>query len=84
MPKDGQSRTGSVIWFNRNRGYGWIEVDGMTQNAYVHHSDIHAGGRYRNLKTNQKVRFNLVNQQDDMLKATDVTILNGMYRAYSV
>jgi len=51
-------------------------VDGEEQDAYVHFSDINAKG-YRTLEDGQKVGFTLVRQEDDMLKATEVTMPNG-------
>ena len=77
MSKKATLKTGTVVWFNGRQGYGWISVDGEDQDAYVHFTDINAKG-YRTLEDGQKVRFSLVRQEDDMLKAVKVTLPNGM------
>jgi cold shock protein len=34
--------TGSIIWFDRARGYGYIEPDDGGSNVFVHHTAIDA------------------------------------------
>jgi len=76
MSKKTDSRIGTVVWFNGRQGYGWINVDGEEQDAYVHFSDINAKG-YKTLEDGQKVKLTLVRQDNDMLKAIKVTMPNG-------
>ena len=49
---------GSVKWFNNEKGYGFIAVDGG-QDVFVHYSAIQADG-YRSLDENQRVEFEVV------------------------
>jgi CspA family cold shock protein len=49
---------GSVKWFNNEKGYGFIAVDGG-QDVFVHYSAIQADG-YRSLDENQRVEFDVV------------------------
>jgi len=46
---------GTVKWFNNEKGYGFIAVDGG-QDVFVHYSAIQSDG-YRSLDENQRVEF---------------------------
>jgi len=48
--------TGTVKWFNSEKGYGFISQDDGGPDVFVHFSAI-AGNGYRNLEENQKVEF---------------------------
>jgi CspA family cold shock protein len=48
--------TGTVKWFNANKGYGFITPDDGGADLFVHHSEIKAAG-YTSLKEGQKVEF---------------------------
>jgi CspA family cold shock protein len=45
-----------VKWFNNEKGYGFIAVDGG-QDVFVHYSAIQSDG-YRSLDEGQRVEFN--------------------------
>jgi cold shock protein len=47
---------GRVKWFNENKGYGFIEVDGQEKDVFIHHSAIQMQG-FRTLYEGQRVRF---------------------------
>ena len=47
--------TGTVKWFNSEKGYGFISQDDGPD-VFVHFSAI-SGNGYRNLEENQKVEF---------------------------
>jgi CspA family cold shock protein len=49
---------GSVKWFNNEKGYGFIAVDGG-EDVFVHYSAIQSDG-YRSLDENQRVEFDVV------------------------
>jgi CspA family cold shock protein len=49
--------TGTVKWFNDQKGFGFISQDGG-KDVFVHHSAIQASG-FRNLTENQKVSFEI-------------------------
>jgi CspA family cold shock protein len=51
-------QTGTVKWFNAEKGYGFIEVEGGND-VFVHFSAIVAEG-YKTLDEGQKVQFNVV------------------------
>ena len=50
--------TGTVKWFNGEKGYGFIAQDGGGPDVFVHFSAIEGSG-YRNLEENQMVEFEI-------------------------
>jgi len=48
--------TGTVKWFNPNKGYGFISPDEGGEDLFVHHSEIQTQG-YASLDEGQKVEF---------------------------
>jgi CspA family cold shock protein len=53
---------GTVKWFNGEKGFGFIQVDGGGPDVFVHFSAI-AGGGYRSLEEGQKVEFDVTRGQ---------------------
>ena len=47
---------GTVKWFNAEKGYGFITVEGGSQDVFVHYSAIDMGG-YKVLEEGQSVTF---------------------------
>ena len=52
---------GTVKWFNSDKGYGFIAVEGGPD-VFVHFSVI-TGGGYRSLEEGQKVEFDITQGQ---------------------
>ena len=48
--------TGTVKWFNPNKGYGFIVQDDGSDDLFVHHTEIKVDG-YRSLHEDQEVEF---------------------------
>ena len=65
--------TGSVKWFNGEKGYGFITQDDGGPDVFVHFSAI-AGAGYRNLDENQKVEFE-VTQGPKGAQASNVRVI---------
>lgn len=63
---------GTVKWFNAEKGYGFITVDGGEQDIFVHWSAIQMDG-YRSLEEGQQVEFE-VGQGDKGPQAESVTL----------
>jgi CspA family cold shock protein len=64
--------TGTVKWFNSNKGYGFIERDNG-KDVFVHYSAI-SGTGYRSLQEGQRVEFTVV-QGDKGPQAQDVVVV---------
>ena len=64
--------TGTVKWFNGDKGFGFIEREGG-KDVFVHFSAIQGAG-FRNLQEGQKVEFT-VEQGPKGLQAADVVVV---------
>ncbi len=62
---------GTVKWFNAEKGFGFITVDGGGADVFVHFSAIADTGGYRSLDENQRVVFETT-QGPKGLQAADV------------
>ncbi|WP_149182277.1 cold-shock protein [Streptomyces sp. TRM49041] len=51
--------TGTVKWFNAEKGFGFIAQDSGGPDVFVHYSAI-SGSGFRELQENQKVQFDVV------------------------
>lgn len=51
--------TGTVKWFNEQKGYGFIQPDNGQNDIFVHISAVERAG-LRTLKEGQKVQFEIV------------------------
>ena len=47
---------GECKWFNSEKGFGFISVDGEEQDVFVHQSEIYAEG-FRSLAEGEKLEF---------------------------
>ena len=62
--------TGTVKWFNAEKGFGFIAPDEGGADVFAHYSAIASSG-YRSLDENQKVEFD-VEQGQKGLQATNI------------
>lgn len=63
---------GKVKWFNNEKGFGFIEVDGQ-DDVFVHFSAIQGDG-FKSLEEGQEVEFSVV-EGDRGPQAAEVTKL---------
>lgn len=54
--------TGTVKWFNAEKGYGFIAPDSGGEDVFVHFSAIQSNG-YKSLDEGQKVEFEVTQGQ---------------------
>ena len=67
--------TGTVKWFNADKGYGFITPDGGGADLFVHFSAIQSSG-YKTLEEGAKVEFE-ESQGQKGPQATNVTPVGG-------
>lgn len=53
------SRTGTVKWFDDNKGFGFITLEGEEEDCFVHYSAIQGTG-FKSLSEGDTVEFDLV------------------------
>ncbi|MBE1533064.1 cold-shock protein [Actinomadura algeriensis] len=64
--------TGTVKWFNAEKGFGFIAQDDGGADVFAHYSNIAAQG-FRELQEGQRVTFD-VTQGQKGLQAENITI----------
>ena len=52
--------TGTVKWFNDDKGYGFITPDGGGKDLFAHFRDIQGGDGYKTLAENARVQFEVI------------------------
>jgi CspA family cold shock protein len=65
--------TGTVKWFNSDKGFGFIAPDDGSADVFVHFSAITSRG-YRTLNENDKVEYE-VQQGPKGLQAASVSVI---------
>jgi len=63
---------GKVKWFNQEKGYGFIEVEGE-KDVFVHYSAIQQEG-FKTLKEGDNVEFEVVEEQKGPQAANVIVI----------
>jgi cold shock protein len=53
---------GTVKWFNAEKGFGFISVEGGSADVFVHYTAIQMQG-YKSLEEGQRVEFEVVQGQ---------------------
>ena len=66
--------TGKVKWFQSDKGYGFITMEGQDRDIFVHFSSINAEG-FKTLQEGQTVEFDVV-EGDRGPQATNVTVID--------
>lgn len=66
-------KIGTVKWFNTEKGFGFIEVEGE-KDIFVHSSAIQGNDSRKNLEEGQKVQFE-TEQGPKGLQATEVSAI---------
>ena len=66
-------KLGTVKWFNSEKGFGFIEIEGE-KDVFVHSSAIEGSGLRKSLEEGQKVQFE-TEKGPRGLQATNVTLV---------
>ena len=66
--------TGTVKWFNPTKGYGFIEPEDGSGDAFVHISAVEAAG-LSTLNDGQKVSYELVAGQNGKSSAENLSVV---------
>ena len=66
---------GTVKWFNRKRGFGFIEPDGGGEDAFVHISAIKKAG-LKTLVDGQRLQFEMAPLSNGRLAADGLQLLD--------
>ena len=61
---------GTVKWFNKEKGFGFINIENEERDIFVHYSQIQIVG-YKELCENDVVKFDLI-EKDSGLQAINV------------
>jgi CspA family cold shock protein len=68
--------TGTVKWFNAEKGFGFIANDNGGDDVFVHFSAIESGSGYKSLQEGQSVTFDVETdpKNSKKLRAANVRI----------
>ena len=67
--------TGTVKWFNPTKGYGFIEPEDGSKDAFVHISAVERAG-LSTLREGQKIQFELVPGENGKSSAENLVALD--------
>ena len=65
---------GTVKWFNNQKGFGFIQPDDGSKDAFVHISAVERAG-LSSLGEGQKVSYDLESGRDGKVSATNLRLL---------
>ncbi|MBO43860.1 MAG: cold-shock protein [Rhodospirillaceae bacterium] len=65
---------GTVKWFNPTKGYGFIEPEDGSKDAFVHISSVESSG-LSSLNEGQKVSYELVSGREGKMAAENIEII---------
>ncbi len=66
---------GTVKWFNPAKGYGFIEPEDGSKDAFVHKSAVQRAG-LTTLREGQKIEYDLVDQEGGRSSAENLVVLD--------
>ena len=67
--------TGTVKWFNPDKGFGFIQPEGGSQDVFVHISAVERAG-LRTLNDGQKIEFDLESGRDGRQSAANLQLID--------
>ncbi len=67
--------TGTVKWFNSAKGYGFIQPDDGSNDAFVHMSAVERAG-LSDLREGQKIEYEMVPGRDGKQAADNLVVVD--------
>lgn len=67
--------TGTVKWFNPDKGYGFIQPDTGGSDVFVHVSAVEAAG-LRTLNDNQKISYEMIEDRRGRSSAGNLQLMD--------
>ena len=64
---------GTVKWFDEHRGYGFIQPEDGSKDAFIHISAVEQAG-LRTLREGQKVSYEIATGKNGKLTASDLAV----------
>jgi CspA family cold shock protein len=74
MAETATKQTGTVAWFNKTKGYGFIKPEGGGKDVFVHITAVQAAG-LQGLEENDRVSFAVGRDQQGKLSASELAVL---------
>jgi CspA family cold shock protein len=71
--KDDNMATGTVKWFNPDKGFGFIQPDEGGKDVFVHISAVERAG-LRTLADNQRIRYEMIEGRDGRQSAGELVL----------
>jgi CspA family cold shock protein len=71
MKKEEEMPTGTVKFFNEQKGFGFIQPEGGGADAFVHIPDVERSGM-NTLRENDRVSYDVEEDQRGKMKATNL------------
>ncbi|HEX9447785.1 MAG TPA: cold shock domain-containing protein [Dongiaceae bacterium] len=68
--------TGSVLWFNEKKGFGFIKPDEAGPDLFIHVSDVVAAG-LRHLDEGQRLAFEVATHGNGKFYATALSVIES-------
>ncbi|QCE15805.1 cold shock protein [Vigna unguiculata] len=69
--------TGTVKWFNEDKGFGYITPQDGSRDLFVHFTSFRSDG-FRSLTSGQAVEYLVVHEDDGRGSAIDVTLATAV------
>ena len=57
------TQTGTVKWFNQDKGFGFVAPDNGGKDLFAHFKEIQGGSGFKTLSENQRVQFEVTQGQ---------------------
>jgi CspA family cold shock protein len=69
--------TGSVVWFNDKRGFGFLKPDNGSKDMFVHYTNIDSDAKFKTLVAGQRVSY-VLGQNKNGPQAEQIRIIEEM------